>query len=155
MFYRIRQNQPQEWVVLKLSPKILWKLDCSFYASNAASTEMRHLGIEECRKFEALRGMFQDFSAIQRMNLNIPDYYTTNPQAEVLVFNSIHKEFITQVCFSSESAMVKWLSKNPGFEENLICLDSSIFEGRCDNRFWKKDQSQETFLEFGNEEIPF
>lgn len=99
MFYSLRANNPGvDWAVLRLKPSLLWEKRCVFCASNAASREIASENIENRTTPAAFRAMFSDHSNMpDRSTLGIPDHYTTNPQAEVLVLEPIEPRYVMDV----------------------------------------------------------
>ena len=139
-----------QWIVLLLDAKVLWELDCAFCQTNAASGAVIPLlsddRIGEQKRLEALKDMFADnFYAskrkiwIRRQNLQIPEHYTTDPQAEVLVFNPISAKYIKEVHFYEETARKQWLSRNRSTHPQTFSSNRDYFYGRSDSAFWKKE----------------
>lgn len=86
MLYKYTTMNPDvNYAILSLNPRILWKNECAFYASNAASRRMRAVSMENRMDSESF---FEMFSEVGRSEL-ISGAYTTDPQAEILVFNKI------------------------------------------------------------------
>ena len=104
MFYRLqRQNPKADWVVIKISPSILWELDCAFCCSNAAGRASRGVPLEDRRSPEAFKKMFdENVSDVVRKKLNIPDNYTTDPQAEVLVLEAVDPKYILSISLNEK-----------------------------------------------------
>ncbi len=118
MFYKYSFNNRSDWVVLLLKPSILWKLDCKFYQENAASKNAKE-NITEIRtqarkQPEALKNMFSNYGHLKREVLEIPSFFTTHPQAEVLVFNQIDTQYIDAVHFYNLNVGNCWAKQNPG-----------------------------------------
>jgi hypothetical protein len=145
MFYKYRYNndlgldQKEDWVVLTLAPSILWEMDCKFYTENAASNNARNSEINMDRSQPvALKQMFQDYGSMKRSTLGIPDNFTTHPQAEVLVLNSIPVDYIQSVDFCNRSIAEQWLSQNSLREASCVQFYYSdrYFCPRQDWKFW-------------------
>lgn len=93
MFYKLRKEQEDaQWAVLLLSPSILWELDCGFTRLNAADALMARLSDEDIRGLEAFNQLFTDAAHRQQWQLGIHE--PTNPQAEVLCFETIAPSYI-------------------------------------------------------------
>lgn len=102
MFYRYQKARPfTQWAVLLIRAEVLWKMDCAFCKTNAASANISSTPVEELKSSSTLAELFGDYEdeslSIARSSLSIPDYFATNPQAEVLVFDTIPAENITTV----------------------------------------------------------
>ena len=137
MFYPIRLDNPEkEWVVFKLDAISVLQLDCAFCYTNAASSEIRHVPIELRRTYEAYSSLFgEEHTQYSREQLNLTDDEPTNPQAEILVLESIPVEFIKYALFQDKYTYDKY--------KDLFCesevypwYDRGIYYGRHDHRFW-------------------
>lgn len=91
MFYSKRQQDPSvKWAVLSIDSELLIdKFDTEFYRKNAASSDPLKYKYDLCSN-EALEFMFYPDDRA----LDIPNNYTTDPQAEVLVRDTIHPSYI-------------------------------------------------------------
>ena len=153
MFWGIRKRKKKikdsQWVVLLLDAKVLWELDCAFCRTNAASGTIKPLlskeQIDDQKKPEALKGMFaEDYCdsirkiQIRRQNLQIPDNYTTDPQAEILVFDQISTKYIKEVHFHSEIAREECFFNKQEVYSQTFCSSEEYFQPRHDWRFWIK-----------------
>lgn len=146
MFYSLQRNNPdKDWAVLRLDPKILWEIPCAYCFTNAASSEVTRFPIEERTRFEALALMFEDISPnIKRNNLGIPDEYSTDPQAEVLILGSVDSRYILDINVNGKNKV-----KDMGAIQRLFKPysgsfkfqhDESLFTYRKDYEHWKRDQ---------------
>jgi hypothetical protein len=64
---------------------------------------------------------------------DIPDSYTTNPQAEVLVKGNIPAEFFEKIVFNRNDICNKY-----NFLTDTTCVvDHTFFNPRRDWRFWQ------------------
>lgn len=139
MFYSLREKTKDagaRWSVLLLKPDILWKMDCAFCSDNAARRKMVAKSLDKRRDFLSLKEMFTDAPRKKRQSLNIPDHYTTNPQAEVLIFGKISPDYITELHFEDKTAMELCapLPLNYSFQ-----LDDQYFKPRSDYKHWQSD----------------
>ena len=112
MFYRYSSNNRNEWVILLLKPSILWELDCAFCQENAASNNVTRISLESRKQSSSLRMMFANYGHISRENLTIQTNYPSHPQSEVLVFNQILPQYISQVHFLNLLAAQQWLQNH-------------------------------------------
>jgi hypothetical protein len=103
MFYSYRQKHPdEEWVVLLIDPAILWKKNCGFCQRNASDHRVRTLPLPSLMNASAFRGMFDPVEDLPtRQEQKLMDFDPTDPQAEVLVFETIEPQFIEGVAFDS------------------------------------------------------
>ena len=143
MFYSIREGMKlkevndSQWIVLLLDAKVLWELDCAFCQRNAASNAVRTIPLNERKKTEALKGMFDDFYDIKRQDLSIPQNYPTHPQAEVLVFDRIPTEYINAIHFWDATILKQWRSNYTGTFSNKFFVDRKYFDARSDFEVWR------------------
>jgi hypothetical protein len=98
MFYKNRINDhKQEWAVLRLSPSILWELDCLFCPTNAANIAISSSNDEALSGSSALQKMFNN----QTNRLRTCDPFDS--QAEVLVNSHIPTKYIESVIVKTEA----------------------------------------------------
>ena len=140
MFYKLNKDKPDDWVVLLLDSSILWDRDCAFCQTNAASSIISRIPLEQRKTFEALIQMFTDEENVSRDELAIPANFTTNPQAEVLVFDTIPIKYIRGVNFRSISAMKAWQNLNSYPENISLVASDTYFKPRRDWPNWQKSQ---------------
>ncbi len=118
MFYKNRINdRSQEWAVLRLSPSILWELDCLFCPANAASSSISSANDNALSGSRALKKMFNK----QTGNLRVCD--PTDSQAEILVNSHIPTKYIESVVLEKETETILDTSFN-------INVDSGYFHNR-------------------------
>jgi hypothetical protein len=118
MFYKNRINDhSQEWAVLRLSPSILWELDCLFCPANAASSSISSANDNALSGSRALKKMFNK----QTGNLRVCD--PTDSQAEILVNSHIPTKYIESVVLEQETETILDTSFN-------INVDSGYFHNR-------------------------
>lgn len=142
MFYKLRCDNPNEdWAVIKISPSVLWEKPCVFCSDNAASAGISSIPPVIRMDLPYLESMFCDeFGFIKRSDLNIPDFYTTNPQAEVMVLNGIEVDYIESINIDVASK-VNYLDKFIKDNEPFMSMkpyyhDPSFFTYRTDFAFW-------------------
>lgn len=139
MFYSYRMNDPsQEWIVLSLSPRLLWEKDCAFCYSNAASAEISGIPLDDRKKPEAFLKMFNEFEEYpNRSELRIKDCCPTNPQAEVLVFNVIEFDYFQGIFFQDSNAMLTCQKKFELLKKLPCGCGGNAFLARGDYEYWK------------------
>lgn len=124
MFYSMQcKNNNVEWVVLQIDPSILYTKKCAFCFTNAASSKVSRIPLHMRMNAEALKEMFYEESYnINRKDLEIPSYYTTDPQAEVLFLENIEPQYIKNISHAGQM--------------NIIYSDE-LFKPRKDYASWK------------------
>ena len=135
MFYRLRcENPGVEWVVLKLKRSLLWRTRCAFSDTNAGDGSVYSIPIGHRQGLAALQSMFGDYRDIERKSLNIPDHYTTNPQAEVLLLDGAAVDDITGIYFERSATQKQYTALYP---DRPCHLNGGFFDGRSDSAHWK------------------
>ena len=137
MFYSLRSSDPNtEWVVLVLDASVLLDFQCAFCETNAGSEAMYSTPLSSRMGVNAFLQMFTDnCDGHRREDLGIPDYYPTNPQAEVLIFGGIPIRYIKCIIFDSSSTLRKYRHFIP--EEIKIMVDGDYYYARKDYKHWQ------------------
>lgn len=132
MFYKLRMDNPYErWAVLVLKALPILELDCVFCRTNAANDEMREIPVCERKRFSAFQDMFYERNDISRAGLRLPDNFTTDPQAEILVCHNIPSDWIEKICVEKDEDIILI---NKGAIN--ICTDRDFFLPRVDYEKW-------------------
>lgn len=133
MFYKYRCQEEGEWCVLALDPSILYEKDCLFCISNAASTSELKRSDALKSNVSGLKKLFYDPN-LHRVKVNMPDHYTTDPQAEVLVLNPIEPRYIRAIYFDRKhKEALRFISEYPNF---YFKVTYKAFLGRFDHKYW-------------------
>lgn len=105
MFYRLRQEKGEDWVVLAFPSSLLWKSDCAFCKHNAADSRMSCQPIESLSSLQAFEQMFEEIDGLRtREEQNLKIYDPTDVQAEVLLFGAITSTDIGALVFHDEAS---------------------------------------------------
>lgn len=117
MFERRIQADEDSWAILLLKPSLLWELECAFCANNAASRSMSGQTLAALQEPQSLASMFADevatkYGVVRRSDHILPDWFPTDPQAEVLVDTTIPARYIVAVAFRSWKQQQAWLQQN-------------------------------------------
>lgn len=136
MFYKLRRDNPEiDWAVLRLDANILQDFECAFCWTNAGDATMYNEPIEQRMGKQAFIEMFGDRPGYpQRKNLNISDWYPTNPQAEVLVLGIIPIRYIQNVYFEDCKTKQKYRDIVP--KEISAEVMPDVFGPRRDWKVW-------------------
>lgn len=146
MFYSLQQkNLGDDWAVLRLSPRVLWEIPCAYCFSNAASSEITRIPIKSRMESKYLESMFEDIPPkTMRVKLGIPDEYTTDPQAEVLILGAVDPKYIVNISVNGAGKIKNkpFMSKcfKPYAERFKFLHDESLFTYRKDYGHWKDIQ---------------
>lgn len=137
MFYTLRQKNPDvDWVVILLDAQILLDFDCAFCTTNAGNSSMFNMSIEERKGKKAFLKLFEELPiGPTRKELNIGNWYPTDPQAEVLVFDTIPVNYIRAVFFEKQQTKKKYM---PYILDEILCqVKGNVFSWRIDRAYWR------------------
>jgi len=114
-------------------------MDCAFCTTNAASSCIRSKPIKELKQASALATLFNDYENelenMTRSSLSIPDYFPTNPQAEVLVFDTIPVGDIETIYLKEHSeSSTKFIN---AWGSVPVKFNQLFFGPRVDYRCWQ------------------
>lgn len=134
-FYSTRINdQSRDWVIINIKPEILYIKNCAFCYDNAANIKIKSIPIAERKGILAFQNMFPDsIEGKSRLDLEIPDCYPTNPQAEILVFDIIEPKYIQGIITDTKELAEELKYKYPNFSFNN---QSEFYQPRKDYRHW-------------------
>lgn len=146
LFYRFRiENQSAKWVVIEIDPYLLASPfhNSYFYTSNAAATSTDTL--EGSTKTLAFQQMFSNSytkksgHTLYRKMLDIPDSFTTNPQAEILTDGIIPLNYIKKMHFiNSEDKLLydkQFVQHSSNHNINSF-VTPFLFDKRFDSFYW-------------------
>lgn len=144
MFYKYRECQEikKNMVVLLIDPVPIIEKDCLFFFKNAASSEFYGYIDEKLRNFEAWETMFgPSVDNVQRKQLNIPENYTTSPQAELLCLERIEPYHIKEIVYPTNDDYLVWRNLHPNIlkyqNQNFIYDNAFYHSPRMDYAHWR------------------
>lgn len=117
MFYKYRSLKAGDWVLLQINPSVLWDKECAYFSTNAASNNVRFNDLDLMKGPIALNALFADdvFGA-QRVT-DLPSEYTTDVQAEVLVFDTIEPSYIVNTIHPNKVSADRFKDLYPQTEQ--------------------------------------
>ena len=135
MFYSLRQQDPSvEWVVLGVNAEVLWAKDCAFCISNAANSSVTSVPIGQRKGVQAFESMFLPVAGKPpRQELQLPDGCPTDPQAEVLVFDTISPSYIVGVIVATKIREAELKTLYPAFK---VVYHKAHYSSRFDYKYW-------------------
>lgn len=135
MFYSLRcQSLNQAWVVVAFKPEILWLKNCAFCHENAASSNVTAIPIQLRKGVAAFERMFAPVAGKpDRAALKLPNDCPTNPQAEVLVFDTIDPQYIEGVITPDKQTEQALKAKYPNFN---FLYHQAFYSPRLDYEHW-------------------
>jgi len=124
--FRHDANNTADWVALKLDAvKVLTECECRFCPVNAATDGGAHIQWKLTDNADDFDRLFKRKDSVENF---LPENWTTDPQAEVLVISSIPKEFITDFIL------------NPTYNQ-ILATEKYV---TSDSYVWKNQTSQKT-----------
>jgi hypothetical protein len=135
MWWGIRKDNPEiEFVLLVLEERALWELPCAFCSANAALGAIAAIPIAQRQTLQAFEGMYADVVGKERAKLDLPGYWPTNPQAEVLMLQGVPRKYIRGVVTLNAAQETRINEKFPGLK---TWVHAGYFRYRKDYEFWK------------------
>lgn len=121
------------WCVLKIDPIYLYQTDTLFSVTNATSSSAkRQFGISG--DLEKLKQLFNSelkintFNGVRHLSReNLHLKYPTDVQAEVLVKDEIHSNYITEICFRNNEELAQAKAAMTSFDTSNFVVDTEIF----------------------------
>lgn len=138
MFYKIRcEKEEENWAVIILDVEKVLNLECAFCYTNAANSEITSIPLTELKSLNAFEEMFSECSGKpSRKVLGLRDYDTTDPQAEILVFDKIPVSAIKCVIFEDFKTMSQF--SDDLRQVGIRCIvDEEFFAPRRDYTYWQ------------------
>lgn len=138
MFYSARQRYSDDtWVVLVLSTNVLIQKPCSYYSQNAATGCYNGVPRTELQGEASFDAMFADVGGVKRAALGIPTDFTTDPQAEILVFSDIEPQHIIGVATQNADQEREVRQAYPHFGDSGAMRYPILFRSRKDYKHWQ------------------
>lgn len=105
MFYAKKnlRKDIEGWAVILIRKEVLWELDCKFILTNAANSEIRMFREEKWSFAQA----FEDMFGRVEHRIEIPEFYTTDPQAEVMIRDEVPNHYILRVAVENKRDAAK------------------------------------------------
>lgn len=95
-----QQDRTEDWVIIFMKPDILFEKKCAYCYENASNENVMKIPLEEKLKLEMFEKMFEDIETLpSRRERRIKRFYTTSPQAEILVFGKVEPSYFHKLVF--------------------------------------------------------
>jgi hypothetical protein len=136
MLYKLRMaDQNEDWIIIRLKSDVIIEKKCAFCFDNASKENISDIPIEERSKLDMLKKMFADIEGYPtRKERKLRRFYTTLPQAEVLVFGTIEIKYFESIIFKDEKTMNRHRN---GLFGNIKCeIIPDYFYARNDSAYW-------------------
>lgn len=136
-FYNLRdKNKDKRFVIIKVNPAVIWNKYRNFCIHNAADSRILAKNKYSLSKSSEFSKMFSNIGIINRETLNIPDNYTTDPQAEVLIEGHIEVKYIDEIIFKSYEDYNNFINNNQLKSNIKFKVNSRYFSARSDYNYW-------------------
>ena len=131
-FYYLRQIKgiTDEYCIIGINAEKVLQLNCAFFPTNAASSTCRNLKWTDMSTENALEALFTD----RNRDKTIPDFYSTDPQAEVMVKDRIPPDYIEWIAFEHR------IPDDYKKLNDLFVVEPEYFSYRMDYERWKSDK---------------
>lgn len=112
MLWKYRNEKNTKYCIIGFNVNLLLDKECLFCFTNAASSHILKLSINELKGKEAFNKMYEDnVLGYDREELNLPDAWPTDPQAEVLIKGIIEPTYILGINFNDDELTKKYKDK--------------------------------------------
>ena len=109
MFFKYREREKGEWVILVIHPQTLWLKRCAFCKHNAADSRIISQPIKQLMTLQAFSNMYEEIEGIpSRKEQMLKSFDPTDSQAEVLVFDIINPNLIIGAAFQDTTNIGKY-----------------------------------------------
>jgi len=128
MFYLKQKDLGYSWAILLLSPKVITSQPSLFFSSNAASAKKAN-PLDGSGTADALSAMFGS----RRNNSpshGLGDCFPVDPQAEIMVKQTIAKQYIQSIIFRSMTDYRNWIRAGGAPLGLKIIIDDTYFGQR-------------------------
>ena len=135
-----RKDTAVQWAVLRLRVQVLLDCPCIYCWTNAGNAQVYNTPPARRAGGRAFLKMFAEREGgPTREEMQLPCYYPTDPQAEVLVFGRILPGYIVQVDFEDLAAYSRYRGKIPA----RCAVNAQLFRPRRDWPYWKSEAREE------------
>ncbi len=131
MFYAKKNslNDIDGWAIVLIKKEVLWEVDCKFILTNAASFGIRMFRDERWSSVDA----FEDMFSYAEHRIGIPEFYTTDPQAEVMIRDEVHSHYIDMIVVERQAD-----AQRLGNLDIRVGTIPELFKWRNDFEHWRK-----------------
>lgn len=105
-----------EWAFLLISPAVIWDLNCVFYYQNASSRVFRGVNLDCLKTAGAFQRLFAEPAGDSRQVRGLPTFYTTHPEAEVQVLDTIPSRYILEIIDSNHPDYKRYLAPRSDYQ---------------------------------------
>ncbi|MGO2962939.1 MAG: DarT ssDNA thymidine ADP-ribosyltransferase family protein [Carnobacterium maltaromaticum] len=142
MLSKLKLNYPEEeWVIFFLRSSIILDKTSLFCYDNASNKEIKELSKTSRQEYEMFEKMFSDIDGYPlRAKTRLKRYFTTSPQAEILIEGNIDLNYIEKIVFLTAESKNKNKKLVPSFIKQEVIPD--YFFAREDIEFLKGEKDE-------------
>lgn len=112
MLYSKIRNLGGDWAVMELDPYFVLKRKCDFFKTNAASNFVKEIRQQRENNLSTyFEEMFAEKIDGERTQKDLPENFTTDEQAEIMVYRHISVYAIKAVHFQNENSIDQFSDK--------------------------------------------
>lgn len=133
---RLNKNE-EEWAIIFLKSDIILARECIFCYDNASKEEIRQIPYEYKMTIEMFSKMFEDIDGYPlRKITKLKRYFTTSPQAEIMIKGDIDSKYIEKIVFFNSQSKDAYSRFIPNIIKVEIVPD--YFYAREDSNYIKE-----------------
>lgn len=137
MFYKYR-DVDEDWVVIAIKRRVLWRNVCIFFKHNAADGTMSCLKDDEVKGVEALRALYEELDGFDsRQDQGLLPYDPTDRQAEVLIEGGVEPCDFLGVFVSNRMVKKKCKDLLGDVKVNINQPDKGVYASRRYRRIFQ------------------
>jgi len=137
MFYKYREND-QDWCVIIINPRVMWRQDCLFYKHNAADARVSNLTSKYLASLESLKEMYEEIDDLDdRKEQCLKDFDPTDIQAEILVNGNIPTKYICAVVVTNRKIKKKYNDLSDDVKFIINSPNKGVYASRLYRRKWQ------------------
>ena len=139
--FLFKTSLKRKMIIIEIDPEIILQTPSIFCPTNAArSTPYKKEGF--LPHDYNIQGFFlneiMEGKKEVRLKNKIPENFPTDPQAEILIFKKIPKNYFKRIIFSKDSEIYDLRNElNTESKSTPFCLSNDLFGPRKDEDFWK------------------
>lgn len=117
MFYKLRiENPDKDWAIIFINSRVLLDKLCLFCYDNASNPEIKNIPYKKRMSKDMFSKMFKDIKEYpSRKETRLKRYFTTSPQAEILISGIVEVDYIDKVIFINTKTKEKYREFIPRF----------------------------------------
>lgn len=137
MFYKYR-DVDEDWVVIAINKRVLWKSECMFFKHNAADGTMSALEDHEVKGVGALQALYDELDGFDsRAEQQLEYYDPTDKQAEVLIEDGVAVEDLLGVFVSNRIVKKKCKDLLGDVQIEINSPDKGVYASRRYRRIYQ------------------